>query len=84
MEFASTGFASNLLAKQECPTTLRSHRINTARLSFNPAAPRIGRVQRQCQRCLIAHNGAANPLYIMRGQCDFITDNGSHGDRATK
>jgi hypothetical protein len=38
----------------------RSHRpIDTARSAFNPTLPRVGRVQRQCKRCLTIHNPAS-------------------------
>jgi hypothetical protein len=38
---------------------LRRASIARARLSANPTLPRIGRVQRQCQRCLTIHNPAS-------------------------
>jgi hypothetical protein len=34
-------------------------RIATARRSFNARLPRVGRVRRQCERCLTIHNPAS-------------------------
>jgi hypothetical protein len=38
--------------------------IFTALASFDPTLPRLGRVQRQAKRCLLAHNGVATTTAI--------------------
>ena len=42
----------------------RRARIATARLSFDPTLPRLGRLQRQAKRCLIANDGSATTTQI--------------------
>jgi hypothetical protein len=43
-------------------------RIARALAAFNPRLPRRGRVQRQAERCLIAHNGIAS-MKDLRAWC---------------
>jgi len=46
----------------------RSHAVSKARLSFNAALPREGRIERQSRRCLLARQGVAS-LRELRDWC---------------
>ena len=50
---------NNMKEQMETKIERRRRSIDTARLSFDAALPRLGRVARQCRRAFYAHDGIA-------------------------
>jgi hypothetical protein len=59
------GVVASVAPGQSRGKSSRLRAIGTARQSFNPALPRLGRLMRQCQRCLWVHDGIATSTQLL-------------------